>query len=129
MRVKIAHTEPVNTWGFVPCGEGISPTTVRGSGRGGHAPRPSGLGRGNSEVNTSLNRSPQVNGRWNFSSGLGKGENYEQVPPPVAASLPCFVLDDCLQNSYRGRTGSKSCYETIVAKQVAATSELAANDR
>lgn len=114
----IAHAEPVTGWGLEPCGKRSFPITARVSARGGAAPRPTGSGRGNSEVQTSLNRTPRTNGRRLPAGGFETGDQHERRPSPATAPSLCSVLDHCLQDGDRDRAVGKPRYDLVVATQV-----------
>lgn len=92
-----AHAEPVRTWGLEPC-EGVMPSSIAlAAGQGGArvAPRPAGLGRGNSEVQTSLNSilRQRPNGRRHWADGAKVGGYYELETPLPATAPPAALLE------------------------------------
>ena len=97
-----AHSEPVYAWGLEPCESAKLSTTAHVSGRGGAraAPRPAGIGRGYSEVKTSLisflQRRPD--GRRQSAGGAKEGvtNEPERTSSPAAASPPALVEGYCL---------------------------------
>jgi hypothetical protein len=114
----LAHAEPVIGWGFEPCGKLSFPTTARVSGWGGAVPRPTGTGRGSSEVQTSLNRTPRTNGRRHLAGGFENGDQHERRPSPATAPSPCSVLDHHLQDGGCSRAGGKPRCKMVVATRV-----------
>jgi hypothetical protein len=85
-RAMIAHTEPVRSWGFEPCGRLVLPTITCVSAGGGAAPRPSGNGRGNPEVITFLNSAlDRTDGGRQFAGLVQRRAFNEQRPSPATA--------------------------------------------
>jgi len=124
----VAHTEPVITWGFEPCGRNFLPITTCVSGWGGAVPRPTGIVRGRSEVQTSLNRTPRANGRRHQVGGFEYGDKYERRSSPAAAPFPSSVLGHRFQNGDRNWAGGKPRRTLVVATEVDGDLGIAAHD-
>ena len=114
----IAHIEPVSGWGYEPCERHVLSINACVSRRDRAVPRPPGTGRGNSEVKTSLNNTPQTNGHWHSASGFGKGGRHEREPSPATAPYPYPFLDLCLQGSGFNRAGGIPRRKIAVATRV-----------
>lgn len=99
----IAHSEPVNSWGLEPCGRHSLLTTTCVS-AGGGAPRPTGTGRGVSEVEMLLNSALNRAYGDRHLAGLAQWRALnEQRPSPEAAPPAAwsFTLAPSLEGDHR----------------------------
>lgn len=115
------YAEPVRTWGLEPCESPVFSTNALVSGHGDRgAPRPSGIGRGIFEVQTSLNCFLRFNGRRHSVGGI-EGDYYEYQRRSSPATAPPTTSDTTMAVQALGRArtvGNISCTFVVFRPRV-----------